>query len=434
MKDKQEDTGMRKEKSFIVLILVTCLVLSLTACGNKSATKDLTKDRNKDTIYCFTDEIVIGDDEYDEAKVVSALTEFSLRLFEENLKDQGEANVLISPTSVITAFGMTTFGAKGNTLAQMQEVFGVKRGELTKLSGKYMNNDSKVLKLANSVWFTNDDRLTVKDEFLQFNEEFYSADIYEAAFNAATCESINKWVEKKTDGMIKDILDEIPADAVMYLINALAFESEWAEQYKESDIWKDAKFTTSEGIVQKVDLMCSEEALYLVDEEAKGFIKQYKDRNYAFVALLPNEGVSVEDYVKNLSADHLQNMLSNPYKGAVVKAYLPQFSHEYNVEMSDLLKGMGMTDAFDGKKADFTDMAISSEGNIFINRVIHKTFIEVSPVGTKAGAATVVEMMNESAIMYDEVHEVRLDRPFLYMIIDCENNMPLFIGTVNSVE
>lgn len=435
---------MKRAKRKIALAMVVVLALSLVACnGNrdlslkgqsKSETRDLMKDR-VDAEYCWKD-TVITEDGYDESKTTSSLSEFSLRLFEENLKLWGDSdtNILISPTSVITALGMTTYGAKGNTLAQMEEVFGVKRGYLTNYNRQYMEQDSKVLKLANSIWFTNDEHLTVNDAFLAFNEEYYGASIYETAFNAATVDSINDWVERKTNGMIKNILDEIPADAVMYLINALAFEAEWEDKYDENEILEDAKFTTANGKTQKVDMMHSEEVLYLVDENAKGFIKYYKDRDYAFAALLPNEGITVADYVKNLSGEHLQEMLANPYKGAVVSAYIPQFSYEYNVEMSELLKGMGMADAFDGSKADFSAMASSTRGNIFMNRVLHKTFIEVSPVGTKAGAATVVEMMNECEPFYDEIHELRLDRPFLYMIIDCKNNMPIFIGTVNSVE
>ena len=287
--------------------------------------------------------------------------------------------------------------------------------------------------MTNSIWFTNDERLTVNDAFLQFNEEVYGTDIYESAFNDATLRDINKWVEKKTDGMIKNILDEIPTDAVMYLINALAFEAEWENKYDSTQIWEDAKFTTSTGEEQKVDMMRSEEWSYLQDGDATGFIKRYKGGNYAFVALLPNEEVTVADYVKNLTGEHLQNMLANPYKKAMVYAHLPQFSYEYDVEMSELLKAMGMTDAFNSGLADFTAMATSTHGNIFISRVIHKTFIEVSPVGTKAGAATVVEAMDESASFSEEMYEVFLDRPFLYMIIDCENNMPVFMGTVNYV-
>lgn len=435
---------MKRAKRKIALAMVVVLALSLVACnGNrdlslkgqsKSETRDLMKDR-VDAEYCWKD-TVITEDGYDESKTTSSLSEFSLRLFEENLKLWGDSdtNILISPTSVITALGMTTYGAKGNTLAQMEEVFGVKRGYLTNYNRQYMEQDSKVLKLANSIWFTNDEHLTVNDAFLAFNEEYYGASIYETAFNAATVDSINDWVERKTNGMIKNILDEIPADAVMYLINALAFEAEWESKYEEGQILEDAKFTTAKGEVQKVDMMRSEELLYLADDNASGFIKYYKDRDYAFVALLPKEGVTVADYVKNLSGEHLQEVLRNPYKDGVVNAYLPQFSYEYNVEMSELLEEMGMTDAFDGAKADFSVMATSTSGNIYMNRVLHKTFIEVSPVGTKAGAATVVEMNRESCPMYEKIYDVRLDRPFLYMIIDCENNMPVFIGNVNSVE
>lgn len=429
--------------------IVICLCLSLTACNNgigkdlpldvtiDSGTKDLTKDVKTEVIYCFADTVITSDG-YDEAEVNTALTDFAVKLFQKNIEmeqvsGQDSKNVLISPTSMITALGMTTFGAKGDTLTQMEEVFGVSRGYLNYHNSEYLRNLSDELKVANSIWFTNDERLTVKGEFLQFDAEFYDADIYETAFNDATVYAINNWVEQNTDGTIKDILDEIPEDAVMYLINALVFEAEWEEKYDSTQIRKEQVFTTSDGEEQKVDMMCSQESLYLADENAKGFIKYYKDRNYAFVALLPNEDIDVYDYVQTLSGEKLQNLLAYP-QNAMVNVRIPQFSYEYDVEMSDVLKEMGMTDAFDGSKADFSSMATSTKGNIFINRVLHKTFIEVTPVGTKAGAATVVEAVDESAPLFDEVYQIYLDRPFIYMIIDCENNLPVFIGTVNSIE
>ena len=417
---------------WLALGFVLFLTVPLTACNGNSGTDKLEK--NEGAIHCFTDEVMAYSG-YDKAKANLAMTELSLRLLEENIAAGGEEkNILISPASIITALGMTTYGAKGETLAQMESVFGISRAELNAYNSDYLDKLSPEVKMANSIWFTNDERLTVNDAFLQFNEEAYGTDIYESAFNDTTLRDINKWVEEKTDGMIKNILDEIPTDAVMYLINALAFEAEWENKYDSTQIWEDAKFTTSTGEEQKVDMMRSEEWLYLSDEEATGFIKRYKGGNYAFAALLPNEGVTVTDYVKNLTGEHLQSMLANPYKNAMVYAHLPQFSCEYDVEMSELLKAMGMTDAFNSGLADFTAMATSTHGNIFISRVIHKTFIEVSPVGTKAGAATVVEAMDESASFSEEMYEVFLDRPFLYMIIDCENNMPVFMGIVNSVE
>lgn len=433
---------MRKGKKATAVVLLFCMVISLSACNGgsnlplkgakQSGTKQL--ERNDKVIYCFADS-VYSSEGYKKDQVMYALTDFSLNLLARNLWEEGwgSNNVLISPMSVITALGMTTYGAGGDTLSQMEYLLGVDRGYLNYHNSLFLDKDSDELKLANSIWFTNDNRLTVKDEFLQFNEEFYDADIYETAFNQATLTSINDWVEKRTNGMIKNVLDEIPPEAVMYLINALTFEAEWEEKYDSTQIWRDAPFTTSLGNKQKVDMMQSEESWYLADKKATGFLKYYKDRNYAFVALLPEEGLAVEDYVRGLSGYELQNILANKQQ-TIVRAYLPQFSYEYDVEMSELLKEMGMTDAFNPAKADFKNMATSTAGNIFMNRVIHKTFIEVSPVGTKAGAATVVEMMDESASEYDEIKEVRLDRPFLYMIIDCEDNQPIFMGAVNSIE
>ena len=433
-------------KRMIALGLVLCLAFSLTACnhgfgkdlplkGQKdSATKSLYENDRTLEKYCF-DNSVIAFDGYDEEATNTALADFSLRLLEENISVWGESdtNILISPVSVLSALGMTSFGAEGETLSQMETMFGVSRANLHVYNNKCLEKLSDEVKMANSIWFTNDERVTVNEAFLQFNEEFYGAELYETAFNSATLLSINDWVSKKTDGMIPNILDKIPPDAVMYLINALVFEAEWEEKYDSIQIWKNAEFTTAAGKKQTVDMMHSDESLYLADEMAKGFIKYYKDRNYAFVALLPNEGISIAEYVKSLSGEQLQSMLSNP-QNAMVNAYIPQFSYEYKVEMSELLKEMGMMDAFDESKADFSNMVTSTRGNVYITRVLHKTFIEVSPVGTKAGAATVVEAADEGMGFYDESHEVRLDRPFLYMRIDCENNQPMFIGVVNSVE
>lgn len=117
-----------------------------------------------------------------------------------------------------------------------------------------------------------------------------------------------------------------------------------------------------------------------------------------------------------------------------VQTSIPKFETGYDVEMSDILKGMGMTDAFDGGRADFEGLGTSEGGNIFINRVIHKTFISVGEQGTKAGAATVVETYSNGMEPAEEIKKVYLDRPFVYMLIDCENHIPFFIGTMMDVE
>ena len=363
-----------------------------------------------------------------------AVSDFAVRLAQAS-QTEGES-LLISPLSVLYALAMAANGAKEETLTQMEEVLGMTTEELNHYLYSYLQalqtNEKYKLSLANSIWFTSDSRFTVNQEFLQKNADYYGADIFRTPFDNSTFNDINTWVNDKTDGMIPEILNEIPQDAVMYLVNALAFEAEWESIYKKHQVHK-GDFTTENGTKQKVEFMHSEENKYLEDENASGFIKYYKDRKYAFVALLPNEGVSVAEYLSDLTGEHLSELLAN-VKNDFLNVSIPKFETEYEVEMSEILSNMGMPDAFNGDAADFTGLGTSTDGNIFIDRVLHKTFISVGEQGTKAGAATVVEMNDEGAMLMPEPKEIYLDRPFVYMLIDCENNIPFFIGTMMNVE
>ena len=178
-------------------------------------------------------------------------------------------------------------------------------------------------------------------------------------------------------------------------------------------------------------MMHSEENLYLEDERTTGFIKYYGDKQYAFVALLPKEGTTVAEYVENLTVEDLRALLNNKTNTAV-DATIPKFSVDYGFTLNDSLKQMGMVDAFSDSDADFSKMATSDVGNIYISRVDQKCFIAVDEYGTKAGAATAVAMANKMAMVEKKV--VNLNRPFVYMIVECNNYEPLFIGTMMDVE
>ena len=363
------------------------------------------------------------------------ITDFAVRLFRASEKS-GE-NTLVSPLSVLCALAMTANGAEGETLEQMEAVLGMTVEELNGYLYSYVKDlpqgEKYKLSLANSIWFTDDKRFTVDRDFLQLNADYYGADIYQAPFNDQTCKDINSWVKQKTDEMIPEILDQIPPDAVMYLVNALAFEAEWPDVYEKHQV-RDGRFTKEDGTSQKVDFMYSSEGVYLEDEKAAGFIKYYKGGKYAFAAMLPNEGVSVSDYIASMNGGSLNAMLADPQYTTVLTS-IPKFEVEYGVEMSDILKGMGMPRAFDPANAEFEGLSTAADSSIYISRVLHKTFISVGEKGTKAGAATVVEMANDSAMADpQEPKRVYLDRPFVYMLVDCENNIPFFIGAMMNIE
>ena len=363
----------------------------------------------------------------------TAVTDFALRLFRAGM-EEGK-NTLLSPLSVLAALSMTANGANGETLSQMESVLGMPVEELNTWLHIYTANlpreEGYKLHLANSIWFTDNPTFTVNEAFLQTTADYYDAGIYRAPFDADTCAAINDWVKDNTDGMIPQILDQIPEDAVMYLVNALAFDAKWQEPYSEYQI-RDGDFTTEDGTKQTVQMMYAEENRYLEDGKAAGFVKYYEDRKYAFAALLPEEGVTVADYVSTLTGERLQEILTSA-EAVTVETALPQFTVEYDVEMSSVLQSMGMTDAFDGNLSDLSGLGSSTEGNITISRVLHKTYIAVDGKGTKAAAATAVEAVTECAMIEPEPKQVYLDRPFVYMLLDCETNLPFFIGTLMTI-
>jgi len=409
--------------SILSLLLLLSIAFNLSACSSGIQSSNLMDGITAQKVN-FKDDI---------GNTNSDVTDFAVRLFKATNEDG--KNTLVSPLSVLAALAMTANGADGKTLEEMENTLGMTKEELNLYLYTYMNSlpigEKYKLSLANSIWFTDDERLSVNENFLQTNANYYSADIYKTPFDNSTVNDINNWVKEKTDGMIPKILAEIPDQAIMYLINALAFEAEWQEIYEKNQV-KERKFTKENGEEQDVELMYGSEGLYLEDDKATGFIKYYNGRKYAFVALLPNEGISVQEYVNSLDGKALNELLSSAEKRTVNTA-IPKFETEYDTEMSEILKAMGMQTAFDNHYADFGNIGEWTEGPIYIGKVLHKTYIQVGEKGTRAGAVTAVQIDGATSADPGEIKRVYLDRPFVYMLIDCENNIPFFIGTLMDV-
>ena len=359
---------------------------------------------------------------------IAAQADFAVRLFQNSLNMQG--NTLVSPLSVMLALAMTANGADGETLAGMENALGgLTIDELNEYLYTFINTlpDEEKCRVvpANSIWIRDDFAENVKEAFLRKDADYYGAPAYRAPFDDTTLADINGWVKTNTDGMIEKVIDEIGDDTVMYLINALIFEAEWASKYDETEV-NDAVFHGLGGD-QTVSMMYSDEFGYINDGSAEGFIKNYAGGKYSFAALLPNAGTDIYDYIKTLSGGKLRALLGNA-KNEAVSAGLPKFSYDYEPLLNNALSAMGMSRAFDRNNAEFPKM---SDSELYISKVIHKTFIEVGEQGTRAGAVTAVAMDCEGAIMIE--HSVILDRPFVYMIVDNATNLPIFIGAVTDI-
>ncbi|HJB12440.1 MAG TPA: serpin family protein [Candidatus Oscillibacter excrementigallinarum] len=402
-------------------LFLSLLLLLLTACGGPSyQAGELKGDPSA---------VPAVPAEMDLNGAADAVTGFAVELLRQT--DSG-GSTLLSPVSVVYALAMTANGAAGETLTQMESVLGLPLEELNACLRAYADQlpaeDGGRCSLANSIWLRDQaDRLTVEQSFLDAAAAYYDASVFRAPFDESTLRDINAWVSDHTGGLIPSIVEEIPESAVIYLINALAFEGEWEDIYREDQV-HDGTFTTEDGREQPAELMYGAETAYLEDDLAAGFLKYYQGQNYAFAALLPNEGVSLDAYLSSLTGERLRDLLTQP-QDTVVQTAIPKFTAETTTELNDALSALGMADAFDVGLADFSAMGASTDGPLYISRVLHKTHLTLDERGTRAGAATAVQMDGSTA----DPLSVYLTRPFLYVLMDCEAGLPLFIGTVRDL-
>ncbi len=376
-----------------------------------------------------------------------ALFGFTSRLLQGTYPTNQQANVLVSPLSALFALALAGAGAAGDTLSQLGTATGMDIDSLAtylgacvrRISGEDLydtqqKGDALALKCANSIWLRSSDDLSVSEDYLAACKDSFDAQAFSAPFDSTTAEDINSWVSSKTDGMIDRLVDCITADDQLFLINALAFDEVWQEPYEEGDVQGDT-FTTEEGDEQSIRMMHSHETAYLENSLAEGFLKPYKNYNFAFVALLPKQGVQLADLVASLDGTSLHDMITNPVPNIEVSAGLPKFSLDYQTTLNDQLVAMGVRDAFDPKLADFSRMATRKDGNLAISAVLQKTFIDVNETSTKAAAVTAIgEAGSTTTPDEPEVREVILDRPFVYFIIDNMTLTPLFAGVLTHME
>lgn len=381
---------------------------------------------------------------------IDGTTRFSVKLLQRVSKSANEnSNYMISPISVQMALAMAANGADNDTRAELERLLcgeiyeegdiikcGTMEMHLEELNA-YLNayvkqlaeSQDVIFENANAIWMhNNQSELSINEDFLKRISGF-SAECFEAPFDESTVTDINNWVNYHTRGMIPILLEEIPDSVVMYLINAIVFDGEWKEQFEENRIDHEFVFHNADGSEQTVTGMRAEEGTYLESDGATGFVKYYKGGKFGFAALLPEEGMTPEEYIAGLNPDDFARIFEEKTNQSV-NVTIPKFSSDYDTELSEVLQALGVKEAFQ-PSADFSQMGNTKTGALYISRVLHKTHIEVDEKGTKAAAVTAVEMKND-ACMPQEM--VILDRPFVYAIMDMETNLPVFIGVQNTMQ
>ena len=339
-------------------------------------------------------------------------------------------NIMVSPVSIERALTMAMDGADGTTRDEIfKALYGSLSGdvasELTELYKTFDVGDEESFVIANSIWTNSDNSIVLDPEYEKTVSEKYGALATSLPFSdSSSVDKINSWVAQKTHDQIKSIINELNDGHNMVLVNTTYFKSNWYNEFSPS--MDKLSFTNADGSTVKVASMRSYgDDIYIKTKGYEGFKKGYTNGFY-YVALLPGKGQAAADVLNNLSYEDVANAASEP---AILNLTLPSYESDYEVELSDTLKALGVTEAFTDQ-AQFDRMCNDSSR---ISSVVHKTHIKLDEKGTEASAATSVIMATTTSIQEKPIVDLVFDRPFVYYIFN-QNDVPVFMGVVNSLK
>ncbi len=357
---------------------------------------------------------------------------FEIDLFRQSFLDSTKSNTVISPFSVKLAMSMATEGANGYTLEQLQDILQVTVGSKDVFKGLMddLNTSEDItLNIANSVWSRQGYQF--KQTYIDILTNYYLAEARELDFSEPSSKDvINAWVDRKTEGKISKIVDSIDKTHIMFLINAIYFNSDWKEQFKE-EFTQIRPFTLVDGTQVNIDTMhMSSELEYFENNDFQAVELPYgKEGRFVMRVYLPREEKEIKDFVSELRNDDLNNW-KGKFSSKSVNLGLPKFKIEYDTSLKNTLQKLGIKDAFLPGIADFGEMVPVSSKEVYIGDIKHKTYIDVSERGTEAAAVTSIEMEITAMPTQEKIYEMVVDRPFFFTIEDTENDLYLFMGTI----
>ena len=359
-----------------------------------------------------------------EIEVIGASNRFAFGLLAQ--ASRPNENLFLSPLSASMALGMTMNGAAGETWNQMRDVLGFGGLSEEEINAAYQSllellvglDPSVETAIGNSVWTRQG--FPVHADFLAAVRASFDAEVAEIDFaNPSASGRINGWVRSATNGRIEDIVPAvIPADVVMYLINAIYFKAPWTLRFDPADT-RDAPFHLDDGSTRTVPLMNLRRDLpHFGNDRFQAVDLPYGGAAFSMTIVLPQPDVRVDDLAASLDAATWQDMTGG-FRERDIEVFLPRFRMAYERTLNDDLAALGMVDAFD-HRADLS--RLSPVGGLWISSVRQKSWVDVNEEGTEAAAATVVTVVESAP------PDFRADRPFLFFIRERLSGTILFAG------
>ena len=418
------------------LLLALCACMLLGGCGSAGSGKETGSEPTQEITKQNSVEMQkLGSDEEKEIIPVELEDEYQkAAYFADQVYNKNHSNVLVSPLSLDIALGLAYEGASGTTKEELQKYLG--REDYGDYVEQYLNyanglkggsnsGYSFAYELANSIWVKKERKL--KGDYQKTVEEKYQAVAENVDFvnNAdATAKKINNWCDKKTHGMIKELVspqtfsDKLEA----ILMNSVYFESPWQEEWS----LEKHEFTDIKGAKETKEMLFDVLDVYYENEHATAFAKDYYN-GFQFIGILPKQ--EGEFSMSDLDLKSLLDSRSTAYD---VYAFAPKLDYETTASnIMDILKAQGVRQAFDRYQGQFDQMVEDKE--LYVSDILQKCKIEMDDQGTRAAAVTAVIMYQTDCYeepVEREKKEVYLDRPFAFLIYDSVNDKIVFAGKV----
>lgn len=409
------------KKLLIPLVVITFLVQS---CGSDKMGND------QKGIEKYSNKL----DSHKQA-LVSNANAFSYDLFHRLVRVDSTKNVFISPLSISMALGMVLNGAAGTTKAGILKTLGMSELTLHEINQSYQNLMHQLVNLdptvnvniANSLWGRKG--LPIKQNFINTLQTYYSAHVEKLDFgDPASVNKINSWVSEQTNGRINKIISgKIPPRMMLYLVNAIYFKGTWHYKF-DPKATQPAPFYLGNGSTVEVAMMHRQAPLatYISDTVRMAQLA-YGDSSFVMDILMPaNPDIPIDRFIQNsLTGANVNKWISQLSSEKKKKIALPKFEISYKKSLNEVLKAMGMEEAFNKSKANFSK--ISPKNGLYISKVLHKANITVNEEGSEAAAVTSVGM---KTLAFHKGFQV--NRPFVYIIRERTSGAILFIGVMRN--
>lgn len=369
-----------------------------------------------------------------DSRLVAANTQFGLKLLLEIVKQNKGKNIFVSPCSVAISLAMTYNGARGETqeaMAKTLELQTINLAEVNQANASLRatleeGEPNLQVYIANSLWVK--EGVSFNPEFFQISNDFYKATVRELDFNDANASSIiNDWVKQNTYGKIENIIEQIEPNSMMFLINATYLKGNWSMPFPKSAT-QEHPFTLLDGTQKQYPMMFqSGNYRYQQNGIFQAISLPYGEGRVSMYIFLPTETIGLKGFYENLNAHNWKKWMNQfaPQPGSLG---LPSFKFEYSIDLNEALKALGMEIAFDSTSANFSGIH-SIPPNLYVDKIKHKTFVEVNEEGTEASAAASVEMIAKEYMPENQFNMV-VERPFFCTIQDNQTGTILFMGSV----